>query len=156
MPNWCENKVEFHAINELHGVNELKEIRAKYFSKDQDNGEFLDFAKIIPEPNYETTPVSYTFDEGKTPDIREDSWWDWRIQNWGTKWLPSSTEIYDDEEELITLYFDTAWCPPYEIYEFLANKYQNVFISWYYDEEGSQIAGYLGSEQEKERNCKCQ
>lgn len=51
------------------------------------------------------------------------SWYDWRMSNWGTKWLPSNVHIRNN-----TVSFETAWSFPDGIYQRLAELYPNVTI----------------------------
>ena len=54
---------------------------------------------MIPEPDYDKVEVKSTFpNEDKKDDFRMPKWWDWRVQNWGTKW-----NSYDDRVEIVTL-----------------------------------------------------
>jgi hypothetical protein len=39
--------------------------------------------------------------------------------------------------------FNTAWSPPEDIYNALKEKFEGMSISWFYDEPGMEIAGYL-------------
>jgi hypothetical protein len=72
-------------------------------------------------------------------------WWDWRIQNWGTKW-----NTYDDElceiNETLEYRFNTAWSPPEMAVAHLREIYKEerdgVSITAFYDEPGMEIAGY--------------
>lgn len=154
MPNWCENVVNIYGENK-----DLQKFREECISKNEEGWEYLDFAKVIPEPNYKTTPVTKTFPEihanfAKTkkekqialknePTIREDSWWDWRVQNWGTKWNLSSMEDFTNDDCNTEMIFHTAWSPPEGIYDALVKKYPDLDISWFYNEPGCEIAGYL-------------
>ncbi len=74
-----------------------------------------------------------------------DNWYEWRITNWGTKWGidGDSIQFYDEDNDRIELHFDTAWGPPDEIYQELRDKYEDLDISWFYREDGEQIAGYM-------------
>ena len=45
--------------------------------------------------------------------------------------------------EIIELEFDTAWSPPEEICYALREMFQDVNISWFFDEPGMEVAGYL-------------
>jgi len=76
----------------------------------------------MPMPDFTVTPVKLTYPEIKArfeddpvkkakimknePTIREGSWWDWCIQNWGTKW-----GCYDGEYDDGVYRFTTAWSP---------------------------------------------
>ena len=53
-------------------------------------------------------------------------------------------EIEEDQVTNELVYeFDTAWSPPEGIYNALVEKYPDIDISWFYHEEGMQMAGYL-------------
>ena len=71
-----------------------------------------------------------------------NNWYDWAYENWGTKWDVSETWL-EDEYDSLRYDFDTAWCPPEPICEFLRDKFPDVSISWFYREEGVEMAGYL-------------
>ena len=71
-----------------------------------------------------------------------NNWYDWSYDNWGTKWDVSEVWL-DDTDDYLKYDFDTAWCPPEGIYAFLVDKFPDVSISWFYREEGQEIAGYL-------------
>lgn len=140
MPNWCCNNIEFSHSDPamldkaLDGWNQ---------------GKFM--ATLMPEPDYETTPVALTFPEltasfAKTaeereaaaanlPTIREDSWWDWRVQNWGTKWdigndTPLREEVRDGQTFLIGT-FESAWSPPTSFYDHMIELGFSVKASYY-------------------------
>ena len=80
----------------------------------------------------------------KSTDVMDDRWYNWRVQNWGTKWDCYSLEI--DECDLphgFEVNFETAWSPPEEICTAIREQYKNIDISWFYDEPGCEVAGYL-------------
>jgi hypothetical protein len=59
-----------------------------------------------------------------TKKISIRKWWDWRVQNWGTKW---NIEALDEDRITVkdnTVIFDceTAWSPPLEAFAELENK----------------------------------
>jgi hypothetical protein len=74
----------------------------------------------------------------------ENNWYDWANTNWGVKW--DACDVQVDEEfgdTEITYRFDTPWGPPNEIYTLLVAKFPEVHISWFWDEPGTEVAGYL-------------
>ena len=81
----------------------------------------------------------------KSTDVMDDRWYNWRVQNWGTKWDISEKDIEwsDDHEDYAQFSFDTAWSPPEGIVSALREKFPELSISWFYDEPGMEFAGYL-------------
>ena len=150
MPNHCYNRVKFYSDNE-QDVQTLYNI---FENGTNPKNDLTVFGQIIPEPNWKTTPNK----DGELPVDREspypphfpksgaidDRWYDWRNANWGTKW-----DCYDlsiDEDELPNGFeasFNTAWCPPEEVCYALKEKFEGMSVSWFYDEEGMEVAGYL-------------
>ena len=73
-----------------------------------------------------------------------NNWYDWSIENWGVKWDCSDVQIEDQPSYLEIKYtFDTPWGPQQEIYNLLEAKFPEVHISWFWDEPGMELAGYL-------------
>ena len=65
--------------------------------------------------------------------------------NWGTKWDITAKQVeieYEDSEQL-EVSFDTAWAPPEEICYRLREMFKDLHFSWFYDEPGMEVAGYL-------------
>ena len=159
MPNHCHNRVTVYSAN-THDVAKIKQI-----FEDEDC-----FGQIIPEPDWLNTPLmssdmpKYDWDKpkgkvGELPimqtdrfgEVRrfqstgelDDRWYDWRVQNWDTKWDAYDVVVTDDDPECTEIEFNTAWSPPEAICHALREQYPDVSISWFYDEPGCEIAGYL-------------
>ena len=49
----------------------------------------------------------------------------------------------DIEEDYAEFGFNTAWGPPEGIFDKIREYYPDVGISWFYDEPGCELAGYL-------------
>ena len=153
MPNWCRNRVTAYARN--GNEQDIQKIQQIFESKD------TDFGKIIPSPDWNNTPNEDgelpVLDEHKDADGKvvfttskfpksgknDDRWYDWQIQNWGTKWEPTDIDVEQTDDMELELTFNTAWSPPEEICRAIRNKYPDISVSWFYDEPGCEIAGYL-------------
>ena len=157
MPNHCHNRVTFYSAN-AEDVAKLKKI-----FEDENT-----FTQIIPEPDWPSTPltpelakelygakrgnvgelpakveefgISYRF---KSTGQADDRWYDWRLQNWDTKWDAYDVVVTDDDPESVEIEFNTAWSPPEAICSAIREQYPDVSVSWFYDEPGCEIAGYL-------------
>jgi hypothetical protein len=118
MPNWCENKLSIMDCSpELESY--LKE-----------NG--LSFEKIKPTP----------------PELLEgNGWYDWRLENWGTKWDLSEEEQREVADQLISEIADfqatfmTAWSPPLQAIAALSEMFPNDQFTLDYFESGCWFAG---------------
>ena len=164
MPNHCFNRVTFYAH---HSDDESKSQEQIAKLKEIFSGESV-FGQIIPEPDWLNTPLmssEFKFigqERGKVGELpqyvedpwkrlvfkstghADDRWYDWRVQNWDTKWDAYDVEVTDPDPENLEIEFNTAWSPPEAICHALREKYQDtVAISWFYDEPGCEIAGYL-------------
>ena len=163
MPNHCHNRVTIYAHHSDNHDSSLDQIETL---KDIFTGESV-FTQIIPEPDWANTPLLTSDNrfgtkygnDGELPVRSEDPfltyrfqstgiadqrWYDWRVQNWDTKWDAYDVEVTDDDPEQLEVEFNTAWSPPEAVCHALREKFEDtVAISWFYDEPGCEIAGYL-------------
>jgi len=151
MPNHCHNRVTVYGSG-----NDTDETRAQIAKI---KGIFEDeaiFTHFIPEPDWATTPnkdgelpIQPSGDNPfhmpwfKSTDRADDRWYDWRLQNWDTKWDAYDVEVTDDDPDQLEVTFNTAWCPPDAICHAMRELYPDLSVSWFYDEPGCEIAGYL-------------
>ena len=148
MPNHCYNKVTFYSSG-----NDTDETRNQMRDIKQMFDEESIFTQIIPEPDWPNTPnkngelpvkhedpwLTYRWSDGR----QDDRWYDWRVQNWDTKWDAYDVEVTDDDPDQFEVTFNTAWSPPEAICSALREQYPDLAISWFYDEPGCELAGYL-------------
>jgi hypothetical protein len=67
--------------------------------------------------------------------------YDWEHHNWGVKWGDCSTNIVEETDTRMDIYFETAWGPPHEFWEKVSADYPTLTITMDYTEEMSQFAG---------------
>ena len=151
MPNWCNNRVTvFGKEEDISKVSEIFSDKKSIFDRIIQSPDWKrlpnekgEFPKLRQELNkdgsvfYET----YDFPDGKN----DDRWYHWNIQNWGTKWdiTADSVEIELEDSEMLEVSFDTAWSPPEPICKRLREMFPDSSFSWFYDEPGMELAGYL-------------
>ena len=119
MPNYCQNTL--YVSHENHA--EIKRLLAE-ISKNEP----ALFDAIRPTP----------------PELLKKGWYEWRLEHWGTKWNPLIMEYEMEEAGNLKIYFDTAWAPPVELYEFMTT--QGFKIEAHYSEEGMCFRGTYTSE----------
>ena len=133
MPNWCNNTIT------LTGPKE--KITAIYAKAKKDDA-LLQQLKPMPEALDGTTSPAPK--EGKVQPLVDgfDNWYDWRVQNWGTKWDVDMEGLeLSDDGTTITGWFDSAWSPPIHAYEYFLTDNEDCSINSYYYEGGMDFAG---------------
>jgi hypothetical protein len=112
----------------------------------------FDFDKIKPMPKElknTSFPISKAVDKVKKELIEKygaHNWYEWCLQNWGTKWNSYESSTISDNE----LYFLTAWSPPIRVIMELSKKFpENTFTLKYADEDIGSNVGKVTIKNEK-------
>ena len=129
MPNYCTNTLVLEAtheeLNKFYIENKLVDTVKNEYS-------YLSFAKSVPQPE------------------NNNDWYNWNINNWGTKWdtcececdqVDSVFENLGTDFTNLTYHFDTAWGPPSNWLERVAEKYKNIHFDLEYSEPGMDFWG---------------
>jgi hypothetical protein len=115
MPNWCSNRATITGPAPV--IQEIVEIL------NRDDSPLLNW--MVPEPKDNA------------------SWYDWRVNNWGTKWDISDVYFeHNAEEDSIEFSFCSAWAPPVDAFRTWAEADGRVQFNLEYWEPG---IGFLGS-----------
>ena len=133
MPNWCNNTIT------LTGPKE--KITAIYAKAKKDDALLQQLKPMPQELDGTTSPAPK---EGKVQPLVDgfDNWYDWRVQNWGTKWDVDMEGLeLSDDGTTITGWFDSAWSPPIHAYEYFLTDNEDCSINSYYYEGGMDFAG---------------
>jgi len=136
MPNWCNNNISITGPNSV--IDKIEKIVKE---EKEDNG-LLNFFHPMPKQLEGTTSPSSSADKPQPMVEGFDNWYDWRVENWGTKW--ELCEFYgvdrqyhseqNEGESTITFGFDSAWAPPINAYEqFLRDNEDCSLKAWYYE-----------------------
>lgn len=116
MPNWCSNSITI-SHHDKSVVDELE-------SKIREGGDFFNILRPRPAD-------------------QEENWYEWNVENWGTKW-DVNIDVQNDavtrfSDNSLSLWFDTAWSPPIAFYDYITELGWDVEAMYY--EFG---AGFLG------------
>jgi len=133
MPNWCNNTLS------LTGPKD--KITALY-NKAKKEDALLQQLKPMPDALEGTTSPAPK--EGKVQPLVDgfDNWYDWRVQNWGTKWDVDMEGLeLSDDGTTISGWFDSAWAPPIHAFEYFLTDNEDCSIKSYYYEGGMDFAG---------------
>ena len=174
MPNHCHNRVTFYSDDTTTILKLHKVFSRALKNDDNTETTKTVFGEFIPEPDWTKVPLTentvkeYSWDKPrgevgecpvmiideeqpirnglrfKSTGVMDDRWYNWRVQNWGTKWDCYSLEIDEcDMPHGFEVNFETAWAPPEEIHTAICEQFDDLSISWFYDEPGCEVAGYL-------------
>ncbi len=151
MPNWCDNQITITGPNSV--IDKIEKI-VKEESNNAENG-LLQFFHPMPKELLETEagPIAKTKKEKQARQARKlefgaENWYDWRCNNWGTKW--ELCEFYGVDrqhlndsldESIISFGFSSAWSPPIGAYEQFLSDNENCSLKAYYYEGGCDFMG---------------
>jgi len=162
MPNWCSNILIVRGDKKL-----IKKFKRKAKGKDTDLSldnfvpmpkEFEKFSspvRIVSEEEYkkaikekEKGNPRFQYGLPMTKEIQKkllekygcDNWYDWCVENWGTKW-DVEAELVDESEIYLRYEFDSAWSPPIDWLEEVAKQFPKLHFKLKYEEEGM---GFMG------------
>jgi len=136
MPNWCYNYATFSHKDpeQMAKLNRVLEEQSL-------------FDAFVPCPQ-ELKDVAADFSD--RPELVEkygySNWYEFNVNEWGTKWDINTCDILDDTEptKSLTISFDTAWSPPIHFYEKMVEMGWEIDAE--YDEEGMGFVGYFTNE----------
>ena len=133
MPNWVTNTL---TINGEPGL--LAEVGARLRAPipsqkghTEDAPEFSFWNIIKPE---DSILDEYFANADATQLHNRNNWYNWNNRNWGCKW-DARVHYANAEEKQLTYEFDTAWAPPIQVIETLAETYPDLEITMRYVEE---------------------
>ena len=150
MPNWCDNQITITGPSSV--IDKIEKI-VNEESNNAENG-LLQFFHPMPKELLETEagPLAKTKKEKQARQERKlkfgaENWYDWRVNNWGTKW--EVCEFYGVDKQpdaligdsTITFAFSSAWSPPIGAYEKFLENNPDCFIRAYYYEGGCDFMG---------------
>jgi len=150
MPNDCYNKISISGDEQ--DIAKIKKLLSK---GKRDTANVFNFANIIKEPDWDTIPnedgelpvvekleSGFSFKKFPLSGRQDDRWYDWNINNWGTKWNSYDCTLLEEESDYLVYEFYTAWSPPEPVIDALRNKFPEVHVSAFFDEPAMEIGGY--------------
>lgn len=139
MPNWCNNLLVVETGTSPFDLDDFwLSCRPGYVSSKArpaekvvaaltpaGKTEIFSFQVLVPEPD----------------DLQGDEWYRWRLNNWGTKWDASDVVVSIESNDLVQLYFETAWGPPVEWFRKFVERHPGWTSRLVYAEQGNWFAG---------------
>jgi hypothetical protein len=123
MPNWCDNTLTVSGDN----IDDVQKWVAENTKKNDYGIDCVDFNGSVPMPDEE---------DG-------NSWYEWSMTNWGTKWNACYCCELDGNDNEARYNFDTAWGPPGAWFITMSAKYPKLNFVMHYSEPGMCFAGTM-------------
>lgn len=155
MPNWCSVNVEFYGDPEV--IEELDNAFRVPQTEIDPNDEYRDYdlTRVRPCPeDLKITSSHFDIDVVQEDPEREAlrqqyianmekyghrTWYDWCVENWGTKW-PPDVESIEGSKDHLSISGMSAWGPPSALIAFITAQYPvEAYLS--YQEDGMCFAG---------------
>ena len=153
MPNWCDNQITITGPNSVIDkiekiVREEENIDLSSKEKGESMG-LLNFMYPMPKELEDTTSPSSSANKPQPMVDGFDNWYDWRCENWSTKWDVSEFYGVDRQylteqsegESTISFGFSSAWSPPIGAYEQFLKDNEDCSLKAYYYEGGCDFMG---------------
>lgn len=137
MPNWCYNTVEI--VGPKENIDQFEK-----FLTDRSGEDWFDYFLPTPvelndtqSPNRDTVLAQQLIEKYGAID-----WYDWNVNNWGTKWNCTANGFERTGEMSIKFSCETAWAPPTTLYQRIADQeFGEYDVKAFYLEEGMAFVG---------------
>lgn len=150
MPNHTSNELIVSPGDDTKPASQqYKDFLKKSIIKNDDGEEVFTFNGAVPMPDYIFTG---NLGQDEREKYGKNNWYDWGIENWGTKWDAYETS-YDKHDSIggYTVFkFQTAWSPPEEYLKNASKNYPLLEFDLGYVLEGYEGCGrfmFKGGEQ---------
>lgn len=137
MPNYCDNFIKVYFNQDKPKEREYIEKLKKAVKENQ----LCNFLVPMPKHQPDLSKPNPFFREGSlgSEEMKiygRNNWYDWSIDNWGTKWEIDSgdAEIIDD---VLYINFVSAWSPPTRATDFIKLPFEH-----FYAETGVSFMGH--------------
>jgi hypothetical protein len=163
MPNWCFNELSVRGRRD-----DVREFLSMLDNMKDDSGFFQAIypmpeelrgiaspTRIVSEEEHQQyldgkiktfggIPITARMQQELRRRFGADNWYDWAVNNWGTKWDVHKNELYRTDWKNgsgVTLTFATAWGPPLKVIEKLSSKFPKLRFSINFNEPGMGCRG---------------
>ena len=153
MPNWCNNTLIVEG-----DLDALKDFKKRVLVVNEHNTINFSMEGLMPTPPElleQTSPVMWRGDENDTDGKLEfekqveelkqkyghTDWYNWRVENWGTKWDCADSHVDEMDGEGLCVYYNTAWGPNTQFIKFAASVYPSLQFKLSFEEPGMGFCG---------------
>ena len=141
MPNWCNNNISISGPTDT--------IKQLWEDANREDGGLL--SAMAPQPENMFHGNLGQAEREQCAEQGIPNWYDWQVNNWGTKWDVSTEglEFTDngDGTAMIEGWFESAWSPPIQAYETFCDDMDNCDLQASYHEPGMDFAGFWSKDE---------
>ena len=140
MPNWFNFTLEVSGKEEdvQEFVQNVKGSK-KYDTKDY----VFDFNHFIPQPDNIFRGALGSEEEKYCKDNNLPDWYNWNVENWGTKWNANVDNSCWTSDYSFTYEMATAWADPRPIFQAMFEKYPHLAFEIEGEEESCEYGLYI-------------
>ena len=142
MPNYCDNRLTIDKPRTLR----LEFARQLFITMNEDEESeapsLLATLHPMPEELHGIGSGTELSDDDKTrltATYGHSNWYDWAMENWGTKWADEGLVLHSVDP--LTLVFATAWTPPLAGLTHISSLWPNLRFTLEYAESGVGFSG---------------
>ena len=103
----------------------------------------------------EFVECEFSFEELRPiPPEEEPNAYEWRCNNWGTKWDRYEYMLDEKGKRGMKFMFTTPWCPPIPLFNFLLEKFSDIWIKCEWNEDGGTAGVWVGKNRDGDKYVK--
>lgn len=143
MANWVYNEMAVEGDDEtvkafvkklaepvlVFNSEEEKEKTGEVYSLKE--GKALSFLNVTAPEDWD----EYSTTAGRENRDNPLNWYNWNIENWGTKWDALHAELSEEAEGYAAYTFETAWSPPDQFFEKASEQWPTLTFRIAWEEE---------------------
>jgi hypothetical protein len=140
MPNWTYNIIRASGSKESLDAFLAKTTKVNNSAMYDDERLSFDFESIIPMPDniFRGNIGNQEKEHCKANNI--PNWYDWSVENWGTKWNACDSVIERESDTFVRLMFSTAWSYPIPVMEKMFDMFPDIEFIVEAEEESEAFA----------------
>lgn len=144
MPNHCSNKLGVYG-DPAKLAEFVATVTCTPKEEEESKESYLIFEKTLPCPEeLKTVDANSTTRPAMLKKYGASDWYDWCLDNWGTKWGDYNTDLEDfepGEDDAIFFTYTTAWGPATQGLLNLSKLYPDLLFANLFEESGMQLMG---------------
>lgn len=133
MPNWCYNKLVVTG-----NQKDLNRFKGQAIVTEGREATALSIENFFPTPQEALAGGDQM--QGNGDNIKLPDWYNWRVENWGSKWDINAT-LEDEADNMLQYGYDSAWAPVNTFLGRVSEMFPNLEFRVEWQEPGMCFSG---------------